>query len=63
MWDNMLLAQGTPEAVEASVEACIAEGGGIGHILNLGHGILPETPFENVQRFVQTARSITFPPR
>jgi uroporphyrinogen decarboxylase len=60
--DNRTLAQGTAEEVAAAVRACIAQGGGRGHILNLNHGVLPETPFENVLAFIAAARSVTFPP-
>jgi len=47
---------GTPEGVrEAALDARRAAGP-VGHILNLGHGILPPTPPENVGAFVDAAR-------
>lgn len=60
--DQRLLAQGPPQAIDAAVQACIEAGGGRGHILNLAHGVLPETPFEHVQRFVQAAKRTPMPP-
>ena len=56
--DNRILAQGRPEDVAAAVRACIAQGGGRGQILNLNHGVLPETPLDNVLAFVAAARAV-----
>ena len=47
----------TPEVVEQETRRILAEGRNLpGHIFNLGHGILPETPIENVVRLVETAK-------
>jgi uroporphyrinogen decarboxylase len=54
--DNRLLVTGTPEEIARATVSCLKETGGQGHILNLSHGLLPETPFENVLSFVRTAR-------
>ncbi|MCB9782453.1 MAG: uroporphyrinogen decarboxylase [Candidatus Omnitrophica bacterium] len=53
---NRLLVDGTPEEIESAAKNCIMSGAKRGHVLNLDHGILPETPWENVQVFVKTAR-------
>jgi uroporphyrinogen decarboxylase len=48
----------TPEELGRRVLRILQQAGGKpGHIFNLGHGILPETPVENVQRVVDLVHS------
>ena len=56
--DNRLLATGSFEEIDAAVQACVEAGGRQGHILNLGHGVLKDTPVENVRRFIQASRGL-----
>jgi len=54
--DPVLLFAGWKELRSRAAEILRRAGGRPGHIFNLGHGILPETPVENVKnlaRFVQ----------
>ncbi len=46
-----------PEATRRRVQAALDGGGGRGHILNLGHGILPPTPIASVEALVETVRA------
>ncbi len=55
--DNHLLAAGPPEAIIAAAQHCIEEGACHGHIFNLGHGVLPDTPFEHVTLLIDAIRS------
>ena len=48
---------GTPEGVTEAVRAVRKAAGPVGHVVNLGHGILPPTPPENVAAFVAAARA------
>jgi uroporphyrinogen decarboxylase len=48
---------GTPAVIEEKVARILGEARGAkGHIMNLGHGILPETPVENAAAFVEAVR-------
>jgi len=50
----------TPEEIHAHVERILAEyGKGSGHIFNLGHGITPDVPPENVAVLVDAVHSLS----
>ena len=54
--DNQILAEGTFEEITEAVRKCFAQSKRKNHILNLNHGLLERTPFENVQHFVNVAK-------
>jgi uroporphyrinogen decarboxylase len=58
---NILL--GPENAVREAAQAAVEKTGGLGHILNLGHGILPATPVENAKAFVAAGKSARVPAR
>jgi uroporphyrinogen decarboxylase len=50
------LLLGSPERLRKQIDRILDEGAGAGHIFNLGHGIYPETPIENVELLVRAVR-------
>ena len=48
---------GPKERIVAKTAEILEQAGAVGHILNLGHGILPPTPIENARAFVEFAKS------
>jgi len=60
--DNRVLRDGSPDQIDDAVRQCLLAGRRTGHILNLNHGVLKDTPIDNVRRFIDTARSFTYEP-
>ncbi|GBD35033.1 Uroporphyrinogen decarboxylase [bacterium HR36] len=54
--DARLLREGTPLQVIHATQECIRAGGRRSHIVNLNHGVDPQTPAENFAAFVATVR-------
>lgn len=52
---NVLFA--SPEFIADRVKRMLAETGGVGHIVNLGHGLLPNTPLEGIESFVNAVQN------
>jgi uroporphyrinogen decarboxylase len=58
---NILL--GPKEAIREAARDAVEKTGGVGHILNLGHGILPTTPVQNARAFVEAGQTALLPAR
>ena len=48
---------GPKERIAAKTKEILEQAGPTGHILNLGHGILPPTPVENARSFIEFGQS------
>ena len=48
---------GPRERIVAKTKEILSQAGPTGHILNLGHGILPPTPIENARAFIECGQS------
>lgn len=51
--DPGILRDGSLEEIRKETQRILAKAKGIGHIVNLGHGILPDTPEEHAAYFVK----------
>ncbi|MFB2646569.1 uroporphyrinogen decarboxylase [Raphidiopsis sp. BLCC-F218] len=49
---------GSKQFIRERILDTVHKAGNWGHILNLGHGVLPETPEENVAFFFETAKNL-----
>jgi len=51
---------GSQEFIRDRIYDTVKKAGTRGHILNLGHGVLPDTPEDNVRFFFETAKNIKY---
>jgi uroporphyrinogen decarboxylase len=54
---------GPEEGIRQAAREAIEKTGGVGHILNLGHGILPSTAVEAARAFVHAGKTMPVPAR
>lgn len=52
------LRNGTIDEVISATKACMAAGGGHRHIINLSHGVDKDTPVENFEAYIRTAKGL-----
>ncbi len=52
---------GAETDIREAARAAVRKTGGLGHILNLGHGILPTTPVANAKAFVEAGQTAPIP--
>ncbi len=48
---------GSKDRIASKTSEILEQAGPRGHIMNLGHGILPSTPVENAKTFIESAKS------
>jgi uroporphyrinogen decarboxylase len=54
--DNLLLAYGSKDDIQKETTKILNAAKGHPHIFNLGHGMIPETPIENVEKLIDAIR-------
>lgn len=55
-----LVLLGPASCVKDAVRTCVRDAGGEGHILNLGHGVLQQTPESAVATLVDAAKEARY---
>lgn len=55
-----LVLLGPKAGIEEAVLSCVRDAGRHGHILNLGHGVLQQTPESAVAAFVDAAKAARY---
>jgi uroporphyrinogen decarboxylase len=54
-----VLLQGPWPQLRAAADEVLAGGGGLGHVFNVGHGILPATPVDQVRRLIEHVHQVS----
>ena len=55
---DVMTLYGGPEVIEREAKKVLAQAPSLGHVFNLGHGILPDTPVEAVQHLVEVVHRL-----